>query len=58
MMDECLLYRWDSLSSGPLYFVVPTEEWEEFYRDENERVVLARGTWEEMNQLLKLFEEN
>jgi hypothetical protein len=54
---EWLLYRWDSFSQGPLYFTVLTELWEAYDRDDNERTVLARGTEDEMNRLLKLFKE-
>ena len=55
---EWLLYRWDSFSQGPLYFTVSIDRWEEYDRDENERTILARGTEDEMNRLLKLTKEN
>ncbi len=59
-MSKYVLYRWDSESQGPLYFVVPTEMWEKNIKNyglESERTELARGTEDEMNRLLKLIGE-
>jgi hypothetical protein len=60
-MSEYVLYRWNSESSGVLYFVAPTEQWENhiknYYNFENPRTELARGTEDEMNRLLKLIGE-
>jgi hypothetical protein len=59
-VSEYLFYRWDSESAGPLYFVVPTEQWEKHIKDygnDKLRTELARGTEDEMNRLLKLIGE-
>ncbi len=59
-MSEYVLYRWDSVSRGALYFVVDAELWENQIRDHGlgkERTELARGTEDEMNRLLKLIGE-
>lgn len=56
-MSEYVLYRWDSESIGPKYFVVEVETWQTFVFDGNSRTVLARGTEDEMNRLLKLIGE-
>lgn len=57
---EYVLYRWDSVSRGALYFVVDAELWEKNIKNyglESERTELARGTEDEMNRLLKLIGE-
>lgn len=56
-MDEYVLYRWNTESMGPRYFVAFAEDWERYDRDHNERDVLARGAEDEMNRLLKLIKE-
>ncbi len=60
-MSEYVLYRWDSVSRGALYFVVDAELWENHIKNyaslKNERTELARGTEDEMNRLLKLIGE-
>ena len=60
-MSEYVLYRWDSVNQGVLYFVVSTELWErdiKNYGGKNQRTELARGTEDEMNRLYKLIGDN
>ena len=57
-MSEFVLYRWDSESHGPKYFVVEVETWQTFKFDGNTRTELARGTEDEMNRLEKLLKED
>ena len=60
-MSDYVLYRWDSESRGALYFVVEALLWENQIRDHADsrtRTELARGTEDEMNQLLKLIGGN
>jgi len=58
MVDEYVLYRWDSESQGELYFVVGVETWENHIKNHvlgKERTELARGTEDEMLRLYKLI---